>query len=40
MSKKLWQKIRCSQSELQLKATLTGGQSFRYSNSYQLKRTR
>lgn len=29
MNRKLWQKLKCSQSELQLKATLTGGQSFR-----------
>lgn len=27
-----WTQLKCSAKELQLKATLTGGQSFRYFN--------
>lgn len=30
MSKVVWNQLKCSAKELQLKATLTGGQSFRY----------
>lgn len=30
MNRKIWQKLKCSKGELQLKATLTGGQSFRF----------
>ncbi|XP_031621247.1 N-glycosylase/DNA lyase [Contarinia nasturtii] len=30
MNRNLWQKLKCTQGELQLKATLTGGQSFRW----------
>lgn len=30
MNRKLWQTLKCSNNELQLKATLTGGQSFRW----------
>ncbi|XP_055318709.1 N-glycosylase/DNA lyase [Sitodiplosis mosellana] len=30
MNRKIWQKLKCSQSELQLKVSLTGGQSFRW----------
>lgn len=30
MSKAFWNQLKCSAKELQLKATLTGGQSFRY----------